>query len=177
MAITTMTEKKIICIQVCAGTDKDYWSCNWADFNIDLSANSLFIQSDTGNYCHTWVNFQPSNNNPNKFPIFLSNMDEQYLLSKLTKPCQFDWEATRNRIIPIAAPKAAEALRQCEQGFTDEYDFGCWYMNQEDSHSDDLEAIVMDYTPGEHALARMFCQEVRPKLIEYIQQQQKEKGD
>lgn len=69
-------------------TDKDYGSCLWAKFYFDTTNCKLLITSDCGNYAYGWA----SDTKP--FLKFLSAINKDYLLSKISRQTEVDRDST-----------------------------------------------------------------------------------
>lgn len=161
-------EKQILHITVTPDRqDGLYDRCMWAKFIIDPEDMNLTIRSDGGNLSYTWQSI--GDNTPRGFINFLCGLNEEYLLCKLSEQTQFNFEKTRKSLMVCRAafPEIVEALQNAEP-FGNEHDFAAWYMRLPDTHSDDLEAIVMDYPAGHRAAMEVFTKYVQPKLKEML---------
>lgn len=92
MANIKLEKPNIYAVRFCQEkTDEDYGSCLWARFLLDLDNWYLYISSDCGNYCYGWI---PDSDDPAKFIKLLSEVNEDYLFSKLFSQTIVDGEAT-----------------------------------------------------------------------------------
>lgn len=76
-------------------TDKDYGSCLWARFVVELDQYELLINSDCGGACYKWCETP----NGESFLELMARINDDYLIHKLYgRPMVFDYEATKERI-------------------------------------------------------------------------------
>ena len=67
----------------------------------------------------------------------------------------------------LLACGSCDALEQARPFFS-EYEFASWYMSQPGTHSDDLEAIRMDYPAGHKAAIDLFISCVQPVILKML---------
>lgn len=81
-------------------TDKDYGSCLWARFYLDLKNYTMSIESDCGNYTYGWTPTPESES----FLHLCARFDKYYLIDKFSSRTVVDKQATYFR--------AVEAVRE-----------------------------------------------------------------
>lgn len=147
--------------------DPAYKSCTWAEFLIDPYEMRVIIHSDGGDMQYQWQRVSEANT-PRDFYQFLTGLNRDYLLCKLSQPTVFDFDKTVSALLDIATdPRLRYALEQARPFFS-EYEFASWYMNQPGTHSDDLEAIRMDYPAGHKAAVDLFISCVQPVILKML---------
>lgn len=144
-----------------------YRSCTWAEFLIDPYEKRVIITSDGGDMNYQWQKVSEENT-PRDFYKFLTGLNRDYLLCKLSQPSVFDFDKTVDALLKIATdPRLRYALEQARPFFS-EYEFATWYMSQPGTHSDDLEAIRMDYPEGHKTAVDLFIQCVQPIIAKML---------
>lgn len=162
MKLTT-EEKNILQIHVdLSPEDENYSQCNWADFIVQPSDNSLTIRSDGGNMSYAWDNIGPEN-----FYQFLAKLDSGYLLTKMSSATVFNFDKTvKILLLALNEEKHSDYLRFIREmePVGNQIEFAHRLLSHKDSHSDDLECVVMDYPAGHRAAIDIFIKYVQPEL-------------
>lgn len=168
--------------------DQDYGSCLWAYFDIDRNEGMLSIQSDCGNYAHSW----PETGN-DFMKLLAGNMTEGYLLEKLCgKPKRFNKRATIENVKEylvdteyyddedLNREKIDEALKDLESTY-DEYDLEqepgiAEFIIDEWNNENDMELdcawelVAREYSHWERRIVRIFREhivsEIRREITE-----------
>lgn len=78
----------------CDNEEEDKDRCAWANFTLDFDMRRLSIHSDLGDFDYVWG---PSDNQP--LMQLLSEVTEEYLLSKISSRSIFDIVETKNELI------------------------------------------------------------------------------
>lgn len=148
-------------------SDKDYGSCLYARFYLNLDRFELSIISDCGSYGYKWVETKET------FPHLLARMDAGYLIGKIYGHANiFDFEKTKQAFYDLAGddPKYAKYF---DDEFTsepeDERDFIDLVHSEWPDEFDDCELWnCMEYMyPGDILkIGEVFEQHIKP----YIQQ-------
>lgn len=165
--MVTFKEKKVLYATYVTDTDDPYCQCIWALFIIEPDTKTLTVRTNEGVMAYTWEKI--GDNTPKGFLKFLAGLDEEYLLSKLSEKTEFNFEKTRKSMMVLRAgfPQIVKALRKVKP-FRRGEDFANWYLSLPDTHSDDLEAIVMDYPINFRIAMDVFAEQVQPKLREML---------
>lgn len=148
--------------------DPNYGTCLWATFTIDPESLSLSIRSDAGDMQYAWQNI--GDNSPAGFLRFLSRLDKDYFLCKMSNQTRFNFDETVKHLsayLEDNRPELANEVRKMRE-CPNQHTFIRDYLAFDGSHTDDLECIVMDYPIGHQALADIFECYVQPELIECI---------
>lgn len=164
MPIIKTQNKTVIDITVNTSPDDPEYNspCTWGEFLIQPEDKRIIVQSDGGYMQYQWQNI--GSDKPKDFIAFLCRLPADYLLCKLSEQTVFNFNATRDHLMKLSSdPELCAALKNCEP-FFDANQFAGWYMGQNGTHSDDLEAIVMDYPEPHKAAIHMFRKYVVPQL-------------
>lgn len=76
-------------------TDEMYTKCLWARFLFDLANWSLMAQSDCGDYSYSWK----VEKGGRTFLEFMTVIDEEYLLNKISSRSCFNADSTKQNVI------------------------------------------------------------------------------
>ena len=151
--------------------DKDYGSCLWARFYLDLDNYSLLINSDCGDYSYTWP---PSK--AESFVHLLARCRSDYLLNKLSGRSVVDALKTYDNILELIKSedydvddsilKEIEGICHC---FT--YDAIAEYVSSTIGLdvSDVYQCIATDYPNGAKKIVEIFLNFIVPELIKIEQ--------
>lgn len=158
--------------------DKDYGSCTWAKFYLNLDAFELLICSDCGNYGYRWCADRKET-----FLDLLARMDKHYLIHKIYgEKDVFDYEATKKAIVEnYDDPVDEEILNQI---FTDieldwtPRDSNEFYRMFEDAKYEhdmdyDIDGLVKYKYPADALrIVKIFMKYVQPKIREILKGEQ-----
>lgn len=138
--------------------DPLYTGCLWMTVYIDATAWRLMVDSDCGAYTHCW----PNEDDLHTFGKALAGylMDEDYILSKISKRSAFDPEGTREIIKEyVDDPDVIEQFADAET----EHDF--WtIINDVDDQIDLYECMSYEYPIYARRVAMMLKKYIAPIL-------------
>lgn len=146
--------------------DKDYGSCLWARFYLDLDNYSLLISSDCGEYSYTWP---PSK--AESFVHLLARCRSDYLLNKLSDRSVVDALKTYDNIVDLIKSEDYDVddsiLKEIEEiCHCFPYDSIAEYVGSTTGLdiSDIYQCIVMDYPNWAKKIVEIFLNYIVPEL-------------
>ena len=164
--------------------DKDYGSCLWARFNLDLDNYTLMIVSDCGDYSYGWI---PTPGHES-FLKLLSRMDKDYLLNKIARKTIIDEDETCRSFVDLLESAFEEdhidgelmdsindacnydTKDQVVQGLRDAIVMTCY-----DSEIDDYDiwgCVCMTETPGAKRIVQIFEDYVQPAIRKELEKEE-----
>lgn len=140
--------------------------CTWAEFILDPKEKRMSVHSDALDSSHQWhlPVHEDAQLDQDAFLSFLLRVDRERFLDVMAERSAFDQKATIEKLkkIQSGCPTLQQApVCHSPAAFAD------WYLEQEDTHPDDLECIVTDYPAPAKALSDLFeiCKYQIQKLI------------
>lgn len=161
--------------------DKDYGSCMWARFVLDLENYDMHITSDCGNYGYGWV---PTPQHES-FLKLLARMDSDYLLEKIASRGTVNTEETYENIKFLLEQCADAELEDIDIDL-EEIKTACNYNTDRDvvdavrsvikisfldEHIEDYELyenISMDFSASQKKIGEVFEEHIKPKIREIL---------
>lgn len=152
--------------------DKDYGSCLWARFKLDLDNYELNIRSDCGDYSYGWCPTPDTES----FLHLMSRLNDDYLIQKISSFSVVDGGRTAANLHEMLSEFVdddfdfEEVSELCEaySNFDDTYNALTDALVDIDEVSDyDIyQCIEMDYPPNAKKIVDVFIRHIKPKLIE-----------
>jgi len=151
--------------------DELHTSCIWARITFDNENWSMMAQSDCGDYSYSWV--------PEKDRTFLQLMqqiDEEYLLGKISDRTRFDEEASKENLISwisseIDAERLIAEIKEIRAGSGDEFLHEVEEISGMDDFTDLWECLESDYPQSAKTFCRIFTECVQPEIRKYLKQE------
>lgn len=165
-------------------TDKDYGSCMWARFNLDLTNYSMSIESDCGNYAYCWLPTPQTES----FLKLCSRFDRGYLLDKLSEKSVVDGERTWKNleeiikdITEVLTEEQDEDIEEikdaCYSGYDERYvhdaiESAIRYTRLENKIEDyDIwESITKDYPAGAKKIVDVYMTYIVPAIKKTLEE-------
>lgn len=163
--------KKPDTIQFCfrmERSDELHHRCLWARITFDNKNWSMMAQSDCGDYSYSW---KPESGN-RSFLQLMSQIDEQYLLSKISNMSKFDFEQSKENVLRyISGCEDFEKMKVVLDDMSNAGDSE--FLRDLDTDefigvTDLWECIEYDYPAGAKTFAEMFVKCVQPEIRKYI---------
>ena len=159
-------------------TDERYRECTWAYFDFDPDNWMLNIQSDAGDYAYCWC---PEKDR--KFLPFITKIDGDYLLRKISRRTEVDIEATKERLrecmedmefseddIEDYMSELIDKLEElcCESEDFVKYAVDEWNNEQDLDICDAWDYVVVDYPNDAKKIARIFDEHIRHTIFDKL---------
>lgn len=158
--------------------DECYSACLWANFDLDMTTDTLTITSDCGTFSYGYWDVGPGG-----FLRFLCGLDEDYLLGKLAKKSEFDLEATLEGMkesLEEADEYTAGNIERLIQDLREKMEYRDENGQSEygaleewnDEHGlgmcDLFEAVYYDYPTYAKRIVKIFIDYIQPKIREIM---------
>ena len=168
--------------------DPGYGSCLWAYFDIDRNEGMLSIQSDCGNYAHSWPETGKA-----FIKLLAGDMAEGYLLEKLCgKPRRFNQRATIENVKEylndaeyyddedLNREKIEEAIKDLKRTY-DEYDLReepgiAEFIIDEWNNDNDMgieciwERVAREYSSWQKRIVQIFRKYIVPEIRQALKE-------
>ena len=165
--------KKPDTVQFCIRMEEEdelYRRCMWARITFDNKNWSMMAQSDCGGYSYSWY---PEKDR--KFLELMQQIDEQYLLGKISDQTRFDEEGSKKTLIrwlsegtelkriiaeidKINVCSATEFIQEVKE------------ISGMEDYTDLWECIENDYPQSAKVFSRIFVECVQPEIRKYLKQ-------
>ncbi|MBR6982102.1 MAG: hypothetical protein IKH75_00990 [Ruminococcus sp.] len=156
--------------------DERYRECTWAHFDFDPDNWMLNIQSDAGDYAYRW-NVEKDR----KFLVFMSKIDGEYLLRKISRRTEVDIERTKERLRDcltdmeyVDVDDAMEALDSmlddlgCDSEDFVKYAVDEWNNEENLDICDAWDYVYVDYPNDAKKIARIFEDHIRKAIFDKL---------
>ena len=147
--------------------DELYTSCMWARFTLDSKNWALMAQTDCGDYSYSW--HQEENRT---FMKFLTEINGDYLMRKVSSMSEFDIVASKENIILYLTDDDKYLEKEINKipDFCDEREFmeELGEINGMEEYCDLYECIERDYPHSAKTFSRIFAECLQPELVKYL---------
>ena len=157
-------------------TDARYRECTWAYFDFDPDNWMMNIQSDAGDYAYRW-NVEKDRT----FLAFITKIDGDYLLRKISRRTEVDIDATKERLRDCLedmeyddVDDAMEALDSmledlcCESEDFVKYAIDEWNNEENLDICDAWDYVSVDYPNDAKKIARIFEDHIRKAIFDKL---------
>lgn len=147
--------------------DEMYYNCMWARFTLDSKNWSLIAQTDCGDYSYSWCTEENRT-----FLKFLSEINSDYLMRKVSDMTEFDITATKGNVISYLLDEdkyLEDDIRKIsdncdEREFLDELE----NIDGMEEYCDLWECIEHDYPISAQVFSRVFTECLQPEIKKYL---------
>ncbi len=159
-------------VQFCVRMEKEdklYQRCMWARVTFDNKNWSMMAQSDAGDYSYSWC----VESGGRRFLDLMQQIDEDYLLCKISDMTQFDLYGTKSILIDwVSDEEQSERLIKEINNISacNSYEFMKELSNIDgmEEYTDLWECIQYDYPQRAKVFANVFTECIQPEIRKYL---------
>lgn len=159
-AYPTVTQQKIDCL--------------WTHIILDLDNWTFYASSDVGNFSYRW-----HKNNNETFLEFLSDINKQYLLGKISRRTEFNFQKSKQNILDIILEDDVLDEEEQKEILEEINSKLAYYLDLEDfcEQVNSIEALdyydlcdveVRDFPYSAQIFVDIFINHIKPQIKEYI---------